>query len=162
MNSERKQKRSDRRTIGNGLVISSWLAALIVMLIPAYHGEFLTPGGVSMVPAFGMVFGPAIFALAGLSHGYGGIEHLVYPVGLLITMVSFLATPVCMMPGVARQVWLLITLAVILTLATAAWFISIFTISGTTNELLAGAYLVPAPLLAAALGLILYATAPRT
>ncbi len=127
------------RRAGSVLLLAAWLAGAIVMLLPAYHGEFIAPGSATTLHGLQI-------AVIGFVFGFTQLELLLMAT-LPITL--FLLTPLILLRYLRREYVLPAIWGSLLAISAVSPVIAALAPLHGVNQRLFGFYLLPLPLLIA-------------
>lgn len=139
--------KNQMRNLAHRILISSWILAIIAMILPAYDGEFLTPGGDMLVIGIQFHLGPLIFALTAMAAGYVDAISILYVLMSIFPVLLFILTPLCLGERLSRHVWILMAAGITLITSGGIWCWYAMTFASGRDTLLFGAYVLPVPLL---------------
>ncbi|MFA9479997.1 hypothetical protein ACERK3_17090 [Phycisphaerales bacterium AB-hyl4] len=139
------------RSYGFRLLVTAWCVGAIVMVLPAYHGEVISPGAVMTIVGLQI-------ALFGFIFGFMQPELLLMAT---IPITLFALSPLMLLRRLNKQYVLPALWGGLLIFSAASPIIAAFEPMYGVNERLFGFYLLPLPLVIAGLALCLLSYAGK-
>lgn len=134
---------STAKKLGSWMLKATWAVAVVILFLPAYHGEVISPGSSLTLVSFQ-------FILLALGTAFPNIAVILLFGGPLLLLAL---TPLCLLSRVLQSAELLGFFSGLLFLSALVPLAVLLIYDPSPNQLLFGAYFWPVPLVAAGLAL---------